>query len=313
MIGLPGLRGLKPIALFTRTVKLFLDNDMLTYASALAFQSLFSIFPFIVVMVSVLGLVDMMEFFDWLRSQAATLLPEEAMTPLDRVLEEVQQPRGGLFSIGLIVALWVASGAMRSTINAMNVIYKVKEGRPFWKLYPLSIVYTIAVAGMLVSAAMLMVFGPQTMEWLADLIGFQMIFVTLWTWIRIPLALALMMATVAFVYFVAPDVEQRLRFITPGSMLAVIVWIAASAGFRYYIQTFADYSAVYGSIGTVIVLMMYFFISSAVLLFGAELNAVIEDHAPAGKNLGEKKYTSEQSQADSRRKPASGQRHRSDV
>jgi membrane protein len=289
-MNIPGLRGLNPITIAKRTVTYYLENDMLTYAAALAFQALFSIFPFLIVLIAMLGMMDLMQFYDWIRDQLGVFLPNEAMAQVERVIEEVRQPRGGLISIGLIVVLWVASGAMRVTINALNKVYKVTEGRPFWKLYPLSIIYTLCIAGMLISAAVLMVLGPQAMTWLAEQIGIEQVIVTAWTWMRIPVALMLLMVAVAFVYYIAPDVEQKVRFITPGSVLSVLVWIGASIGFGFYIQNFADYSAVYGSIGTVIVLMMYFYISAAVLLFGAELNAVIEDHVPAGKNLGEKKF-----------------------
>ena len=289
-MAIAGLQGLVPITLVKRTVKYYLENDMLTYASALAFQALFSIFPFLIVLIAMLGILDLMQFFDWIREQAGILLPDAAMDQVERVIDEVQRPRGGLISVGLMVALWVASGAMRVTINALNVVYQVKEGRPFWKLYPLSILYTLCIAGMLITAAMLMVLGPQAMQWLAQQVGLEQLIVTLWTGLRWPVALTLLMLAVAFVYYMAPDVEQKIRFIIPGSVLSVLVWVAASMGFGFYIQHFADYSAVYGSIGAVIVLMMYFYISAAVLLFGAELNAVIEDHVPLGKNLGEKKF-----------------------
>jgi len=288
---IPGLRGVSPFELFKRAITYYLNNDMLTYAAALAFQALFSIFPFIIVLIALLGLFDMMFFFNWVREQMSLLLPHEAMEQVDLVIEEVQEPRGGLLSIGLIVALWVASGAMRSTINALNVVYKVKDARPFWKLYPLSIIYTLGFAGMLIAAAILMVLGPKIIQLIAEQIGLEQVIVTLWTWLRLPIALLLLMIAVTVVYYLAPNVEQKLKFITPGSILSVTVWILASIGFRYYIQNFADYSAVYGSIGTVIVLMMYFYISAAVLLFGAEVNAVIEDSAPSGKNIGEKKFS----------------------
>lgn len=287
---IPGVQGLVPITLIKRTVKYYLENDMLTHASALAFQALFSIFPFLIVLIAMLGILDLMQFFDWIRGQAGILLPDEAMDQVERVIDEVQRPPGGLISVGLMVALWVASGAMRVIINALNVVYKVEEGRPFWKLYPLSILYTLCIAGMLITAAILMVLGPQAMQWLAQQVGLEQLIVTLWTGLRWPVALTLLMLAVAFVYYMAPDVEQKIRFIIPGSALSVLGWVAASMGFGFYIQHFADYSAVYGSIGAVIVLMMYFYISAAVLLFGAELNAVIEDHVPSGKNLGEKKF-----------------------
>jgi membrane protein len=287
---IPGLRGLSPFELIKQTVKYYLENDMLTYAAALAFQALFSLVPFIIVLIAMLGLFDLQHFFEWIRDQIDLFLPDQAMEQVDGLIEEVARPRADVLSVGILIAIWTASGAIRSTINALNVVYKVKEGRPFYKLYPLSILYMFGVVGSFITAALFMVLGPQVMEWLAELIGIRRFFVIVWTWLRWPVALMLLMLAVAFVYYVAPDVKQKLRFITPGSVLSVIVWIAASQGFSYYIQNFADYSAVYGSIGTIIVLMMFLFISAAVLLFGAELNAVIEHHAPTGKNLGEKRF-----------------------
>ncbi len=287
---IPGLRGIGPFGLMKQTVKYYLENDMLTYAAALAFQALFSLVPFIIVLIALLGLFDLEYYFDWIRNRIDYFLPDQAMNQIDGLIDEVARPRGDVLSISILIAIWTASGAMRSAMNAMNVVYKVKEGRPFYKLFPLSILYTFGVAGTLIVAALFMVLGPQIMEWLAGLIGIRQFIVIIWLWLRWPVALVLLMLAVAFVYYVAPDVKQKLRFISPGSILSVIVWIAASQGFSYYIQNFADYSAVYGSIGTIIVLMMFFFISAAVLLFGAELNAVVEHYAPAGKNLGQKDF-----------------------
>ena len=149
-------------------------------------------------------------------------------------------------------------------------------------------VYTVGIAGMLLAAAALMVLGPQVMEWLAGQIGMQEFVVTLWTILRWPLIVILLMFAVALMYYVMPDVVQEFRFITPGSVLAVVVWIVASLGFGYYVKTFADYNAMYGSIGAIIVLLLYFYISAAVLLLGAEMNAVIEHMSAEGKDPGEK-------------------------
>jgi membrane protein len=174
-------------------------------------------------------------------------------------------------------------------MNALNRAYDVKEGRPAWKLYPLSILYTIGIAALMIAAAALFLIGPQAMQWLAHQLGLEQLFVILWTWLRWPVVLLLLTLVVALIYYVAPDVEQEFRFITPGSVIAVLVWIASTLGFDFYIRSFANYSATYGSIGTIIVLLLYSYISAAVLLFGAEVNAVIEHHAPTGKRPGEKK------------------------
>ena len=142
--------------------------------------------------------------------------------------------------------------------------------------------------GWLLAAAALMVLGPQVMEWIAAQIGMQEFIVTLWTILRWPVIIILLMVAVALIYYVMPDVKQQFRFITPGSVLAVVVWIVASLGFAYYVKTFADYNAMYGSIGAIIVLLLYFYISAAVLLLGAEMNAVIEHMSNEGKDPGEK-------------------------
>lgn len=286
---IPGLRGISPMTILKDAVKDFSADDMTTYASALAYQVLFSLFPFVIFLIALLGFFNLSSFFDWLREQAQLLLPQESMNQVNQVITDLQQEKGGLLSLGVIVALWSASAAIRATMNALNVAYDVNEGRPAWKLYPLSVLYTIGIAVMMILAAAFLMLGPQAMQWLADQIGMGQIFVTVWTWLRWPAALLLLTLAVAVVYYVAPDVEQEFRFITPGATLAVIVWIAASVGFNYYVSNFADYNATYGSVGAIIALLFYFFISAAVMLFGAEINAVIEHHSPQGKNPGEKK------------------------
>lgn len=283
------LRGMGFFEILKCTVKDFMDDEMPTYASALAFQMLFSLFPFLLFLIALIGFLDLQNFFDWLQQQAALLLPAEAMDTVNTVIAQFQTERIGLFSVGIVVALWTASAAVRSTMLAMNKAYDVEEGRPAWKRIPLSVLYTIGIALMLLSAAGLMLIGPEVMSWLAGWVGLEQLIVTLWTWLRWPVAILLLILAVAVIYYVAPDVEQRFQFITPGSVLAVLVWIAASLGFSFYVRNFGNYDATYGSVGAVIVMLLYFFISAAVLLFGAEMNAVIEHHHPEGKNPGEKK------------------------
>ena len=282
------LRGLGFVELMKRSFREFGEDEMETYAAALAFRGLFSLFPFLLFLVALIGFLDLQHFYDWLRSQAALLLPPQAMEQVDGVIVQFQEQKSGLFSIAILFALWTASAGIRSAMVAMNRAYDVPEGRPFWKLYPLSVLYTVGIAAMLLTAAALMVVGPALMGWLAELFGLKQVVVTVWAWLRWPVAVFLLVLAVAVFYYVTPDVEQEFRFITPGSLIAVLTWIAASLGFGYYVQNFADYSATYGSIGAIIVLLMYFYLSAAVLLFGAELNAVIEHQDPSGKDPGEK-------------------------
>ncbi|AJE21101.1 YihY/virulence factor BrkB family protein [Azotobacter chroococcum] len=282
------LRGMGLAEILRCAAKDFMADEMPTYASALAFQMLFSLFPFLLFLIALIGFLDLQQFFDWLQQQAALLLPAQAMDTVNAVIAQFQTERVGLFSVGILAALWTASAGVRSTMLAMNKAYDVKEGRPAWKRIPLSVFYTIGIALMLLSAAALMLVGPQVMGWLAGWVGLEQLIVILWTWLRWPLAVLLLILVVATIYYVAPDVEQRFHFITPGSVLAVLVWIAASLGFGFYVRNFANYDATYGSVGAIIVMLLYFFISAAVLLFGAEMNAVIEHRHPEGKDPGEK-------------------------
>lgn len=292
------LQGVGVFELLKRTVKEFSKNDMTTYASALAYRAIFSLFPFLLFLIAMLGMLDLQEFFTWLREQVSMMLPPDALNLVNPVIDQMQHQKSGLLSVGILVALWSASIGVRSLMNAMNKAYGVEEGRPAWKLMLLSVLYTIGLAVILLMMAGLMIVGPQVIEWLASHVGLKDIVVILWTWLRLPLVVFLMMLVVAVLYYVTPDVEQKFRFITPGSVLAVIVWIAASVGFGIYVNNFGNYDATYGSIGAVIVLLLYFYISAAVLLFGAEMNAVIEHASQEGKDAGDKRIDDDDRSSD---------------
>jgi len=249
---------------------------MMTYAAALAYRILLALFPFVIFLLTLLGALRLSSFFDWLLSQARIALPGTAFQLVDQVINEIRgQPRGGLLSFSILFALWAASTAVRSIMNALNVAYDVSESRPAWKLYPLSLIYTIGLAVLLMAAAGFMLLGPNAMQWLAGQIGLSQVFATLWIWLRWPVAILLLLLTVAIIYKVAPNIDQPFKFLTPGAAIAVLTWIVASLGFSYYVGNFGNYSATYGSLGGIIVLLFYFFISAAVLLFGAEINATI--------------------------------------
>ena len=284
----PDMRGLPLHRVMMRTVTEFVDDEMSTYASALAYQMLFSLFPFILFLIALIGFLHLPDFFSWLRLQSELVLSPQALEQVNPVIDQLQQSKGGLLSVGIVIALYTASAGVRLMMSAMNAAYDVVEGRPLWKRFPLSIIYTVGIAGMLLIAAALMVLGPQVMGWIAAQVGLEYFIVTLWTLLRWPVIVILLMVAVALIYFVMPDVKQEFRFITPGSVLAVVVWIIASLGFGLYVKEFANYNAMYGSIGAIIVLLLYFYISAAVLLLGAEMNAVIEHMSRGGKDPGEK-------------------------
>lgn len=266
--------------LFKETFKEFFDSDLDKYAGAVAFQMLFSVIPFLIVLIAIIGFIDI----DGLHhSHSETVVPEDAAEIITQIISDMEQPGGGIIPIALLFALWVASSAMRSITHALNIAYKVKETRPFWSQFLFSIVYTLAVAGLIILVMVLMMIGPRLLEWIAGLVALDDIFITIWTWLRWPVAMILLMLTVAFIYFVAPNIKQKFRKMIPGAVLAVMVWIGMSVGFDFYMRTFIDLSILFGGLGAIIFLMIYFYISAAVLLFGAKLNAIIEHRLSTGQ------------------------------
>lgn len=274
-MNIPGLKGIGLGTALLSAAKNFSRNDMATYASALAYRLLFSLFPFFIFLIAMISTLPLPDFMVWLRQQAAMLLPQQAMAPLNQVLDELQQPPGGLMSAGAIIALWTASTGVRATMNAFNVAYGIRETRSPWLLYPLSVLYTLAVAVLLVASAALLLIGPTAIQWLEAQVGFGQALVTVWTWIRWPLAILLLILCAGLVYYSAPAAQPRFPFVTPGAVVAVLTWLLASLGFDVYVRNFANYNATYGSMGSAVLLLLYLFISAAVLLYGAEINAYV--------------------------------------
>lgn len=264
------------LSVVVRSVKEFSADDMLTYAAAVAYQVFFSLFPFIIFLLSLLGMLKIPGLFDFLLQQSKAVMPGQAFSLIEGIVSQVRsQSAGGILSFGAVVALWSASSAVRMTMHAMNVAYDVEAERPAWKKIPLSILYTLMLAAMLILAVGLVLLGNTAAEWFSQQVGLGNMFVTLWTWLRIPVAVVLLVVILAIVYDLFPNFDQPFRLITPGAVLAVIVWIAASLGFSFYVSNFSSYSATYGSIAAVIIILLYFFISAAVVLFGAEVNAEV--------------------------------------
>jgi membrane protein len=286
------LQGITIVTLIKRTFKNFIADDMPTYAAALSYRALFALFPFLLFLIAMLSFLNLQDFFGWLRQQAALVLPSSALEMINPVITDLQSGDNSIFSVAIVVAIWVASNGLRSLMNAMNRAYNVPESRPAWKRYLLSVLYTIGIAIFLLAAAALMVIGPDVLEWVGSWMGLGDLAVTLWAVLRWPVAIMLLMLVVALLYYFTPDVEQKFRYITPGSIIAVFIWIAASLGFGFYVSNFGNYNAMYGGIGAMIVLLLFFYISSAVLLLGAELNATIEHASLEGKDRGEKQIES---------------------
>ena len=271
-----------------RSIRKFLKyDDMPSYAAALAYRALFAFFPFFALLVALLGILEVVGFFDWLIDQAYATLQEQYARLGEQVIEEIQyQAQGGLLLIGIGTAVWTVSSGVRTLTKALNAVHEVEETRPGWKRYGLSFFYALGLAIMVILAMALLLIGPEVVEWVVGLVGLDEVFISLWTWLRLPLALILTMLSVSIVYWAIPNVNHPYRLITPGAALAVIAWVVASLGFSFYLANFANYSVIYGSLGAAFALLLYFYISAAVLLMGAEVNAAIYYYA-SNRNIQE--------------------------
>lgn len=272
------LASLMSLRAFKRAAVDFQKNDGMGLAAQLAYYLILALFPLILVLFSVLGTFSSPELASSLLGYFDRVLPGQVYSLIEAYMGGIlsgdnQAP--GLLSFGILGTLWAASGAFSALINALNRAYGVEESRPFWKVKLLAILMTLALSGIVLAAVVLLVFGPQIGEAISAYFGLSEVFDVTWNVLRWVVALLFLMVTVALLYYVAPAVEQPLRWITPGGVFGVLLWVLASLGFNFYVGNFGSYNETYGSIGAVIVLLLYLYISSLAILFGAELNATL--------------------------------------
>ena len=281
-----GSRGLRLLLKLSRcSIRKYLRHNLLEYSAALAYRSLFAFFPFLALLVLLLGFFNLSDFFDWLTEQVHSVLQGQYAAVAEQVIKQSQyQAQSALPIIVIGLAIWSASSGVRTLTKALNAVNEVEESRPGWKRYALSFFYALDLAIMIIVAGTLLLVGPRVVEWIVGIVGLDEVFVSLWAWLRLPVALVLLMHAVSIIYWAFPNVNQPYRLITPGAALAVIVWVIASLGFSFYLANFANYSVIYGSLGAAFALLLYFYISAAVLLFGAEVNAEIHRYYTSGKD-----------------------------
>ena len=188
----------------------------------------------------------------------------------------------------MLLALWSSSAAMTSISDTLNKAYDIDEGRPWWKVRLTAIGLTVGGALFILVSFALILVGPTVAQWIADRTPLGNVFVWSWMVLQWPLVFLLVCTAVGIVYYCAPDAEQDWVWLTPGSICATLLWLAASLGFKFYIANMGSYTETYGAIGGVMVLMLWFYISGLALLLGAEMNAEIEHASPYGKARGEK-------------------------
>jgi membrane protein len=272
------LRDLASIRALKATVQEFQRDDALGIAAQLAYYLILALFPFILVLVSLLGTFGSEELASEVLGYFQQVMPEQAYEIIKDFTDNIISGKAeapGLFTFGILFTLWAASGAFAALINALNRAYDVQETRPFWKVRVIAILMTLGLSVLILIGVLLLVLGPQIGEAIANVFGLERTFLVVWEVARWPVALFFMMFTVALLYYFAPDVDQPFRWITPGGLIGVLLWVLASVGFNFYVSNFGSYNKTYGSIGAVIVLLLYLYISSLTILFGATLNATL--------------------------------------
>jgi membrane protein len=262
-----------------RTVSQFRANNLTDWAAALTYYGVLSIFPALIVLVSIVGLVGDSATQSLLDNINA-LGPGPAQDIVTGAIKQISASPGAAgvaFALGLVAALWSASGYIGAFSRAANVIYEVPEGRPFWKLRPLQVAMTLALLVLVsVSAIAVVISGPLA-ERVGQVFGLGGTAVTVWSIAKWPAIVVIVMGMLALLYYVAPNVRHPgFRWITPGGVLAVVLWIAASAGFAVYVANFSSYNKTYGSLAGVVVFLVWLWISNIAVLLGVEFNAEIE-------------------------------------
>jgi membrane protein len=284
------------VELGKRVVKNFFEHRMIAYAEQLSYRGLFGLFPFIILVFTVLAVLQLDAVFDRLIEAAVAAPPQQIPEPLGPVAEEgraqmeflrplIEQAREqagrGLLSFSIVVSLLSVSAVASALTEALNTAYGVEETRSGRPRFAFALVFGPLLALAFIVACALMLIGPQVAGGIAELAGLDEAWVALWAWLRVPVALFLLAVVLSVVYRVVPNTDRSFWSATPGAIFAVIAWAIASVGFSFYLANFADRGLTYGSLGTAIGLLVYLYLSALVVLLGAEVNAAIWQSVPA--------------------------------
>jgi membrane protein len=272
------------LATLKRTATEFSEDNLTDWSAALTYFGLLSMFPALIALISLVGLFgDPQSTTRTITDIVTRIGPESAAQTFSGPIESITSNRsaaGIALVAGLLVALWSASGYVGAFMRASNVIYETPEGRPIWKLRPLQILVTLVLVIMLALVALGLVLTGPIVEAVAEPIGISSTATTIWDIAKWPVLAALFVTMISILYYASPNVKLRgFKWVTPGSLVALVVWVLASAGFAFYVSNFGSYDKTYGALAGVVVLLMWLWITNLAILFGHELNAERERSA----------------------------------
>jgi membrane protein len=290
--------GLTPLKLTQLAITKIGEDELSTRSAALSYYFILALFPMLLFLVSLVGVFagPGSQLRDSIISGLGRLAPGSASELVHSVVNQTFKSSSGLkLAMGLLGALWAASGGMGAVVVSLNVVYRVKETRAWWKQKLTIIGLTLALAALIVIALVLVLYGGKIGQLLATQIGLSDVFRIAWKVLQWPLSFAAMFLSFSIVYYFGPDLKERKWYwVTPGAVAGVALWLVASLGFRLYLEFFNSYSATYGSLGAVIILMLWLYITGFAVLIGGELNWIVENEDKETAAFEEKKRAIEQ-------------------
>lgn len=260
------------------------QDDVSGLAAELAYRLLLAMFPFFIFVAALGGFIAALFNIDnpagRLVDQVRGTLPNDAASVLQGQLEDIlSSQNSGLLSLGIVTAIWAASGAIKTVMKALNRAYDVPEARPFWRQSLVAVALTLLAGVSLTGAFALLIAGQLYAGDIGDAIGVGDFLTTALNWLRLPLAALMVMVAIAFLYWAAPNKRLPFRWVSPGSVIFIVAWISFTLGFGFYVANFGSYNSTYGTLGGVVVLLIWLYLSSLLMLLGAELNVVLASRA----------------------------------
>lgn len=285
--------GLTPLKLTQVVLKKIGEDELSTRSAALSYYLLGALFPMLLFLVSLVGVVagPGSQLRETIVSGIGRLAPGSASSLVHSVIDQTFKSSSGIkLAAGILGALWAASGGISAVVTSLNVVYRTPETRPWWKQKLTVIGLTLALAGLIIVALVLVLYGGKIGESIASHIGLGKIFAITWKVLQWPVSFGAMFLSFSLVYYYAPNLEERRWYwVTPGAVIGVGIWLLASLGFRVYLHFFNSYSATYGSLGAAVILMLWLFITGFAVLIGGEVNWVIENEDKKSAEFAAKK------------------------
>ncbi|MBO0775156.1 MAG: YihY/virulence factor BrkB family protein [Actinobacteria bacterium] len=283
------------LAAAKRTLREYKKDALPDRAAALTYYGVLSIFPALLVLVSLLGLLSK-SATQTLMTNLASTLPHTVHGIIQHAITHLQQGRGAagaLAAVGIVLGLWSASGYVAAFMRAANGVYDVQEGRPVWKTIPTRLGVTLALLILLIASTVIVVVTGGVARHVGQLLGLGPAAVTVWSIAKWPVLLLFVILMVAILYWGTPNARQRLRWVSPGAVVAVVGWLVASGLFAVYIANFSHYNKIYGSLASVIIFLIWLWITNLVILLGLEFNAELQRGRAIATGVppGEEPYT----------------------